>query len=222
MTTVAVIQPYFFPYAGYFRLFAAADVVAMFDCVQFPRRGWVHRNRFALASGEPDWLTLPIAKAGQEARIDELRWATDAQARLDANLRRFPDLEHARNSELIRRVLDVSNSDVAGYLCERVSAVSVQLGITTPIVRSSTLPVDPELRAQDRVIAVVKALGGTHYVNPSGGRELYDHDAFRHAGMQLQFLSPYQGSFDSVLSRLLRETPNSIAEEIARETILTP
>jgi hypothetical protein len=45
MTTVAVMQPYFLPYPGYFRLFAAADQVALFDCVQFPRRGWVHRSR---------------------------------------------------------------------------------------------------------------------------------------------------------------------------------
>jgi hypothetical protein len=39
------MQPYFVPYAGYFRLFAASDLFVIYDCVQFPRRGWVHRNR---------------------------------------------------------------------------------------------------------------------------------------------------------------------------------
>ena len=75
MTTVAVMQPYFMPYAGYFRLFAAADVFVLFDCVQFPRRGWVHRNRFATAAGHLDWLTLPLLKCPRETRIDELAFA---------------------------------------------------------------------------------------------------------------------------------------------------
>jgi WbqC-like protein family len=220
VTTVAVIQPYFFPYAGYFRLFAAADVVAMFDCVQFPRRGWVHRNRFALASGELDWLTLPLAKADRDVRIDELRWAPDAPARLDSNLRRFPDLDTARDNDLVRQVLDLSNPDVTAYLCDRVESVTARLGITTPIVRSSTLAIDGALRAQDRVLAIVRALGGKRYVNPSGGRELYDHDSFNRAAIELRFLTPYAGSTESTLARLLRESPGTLAQEIARETVL--
>lgn len=220
MTTVAVIQPYFFPYAGYFRLFAAADVVAMFDCVQFPRRGWVHRNRFALASGELDWLTLPLAKADRDVRIDDLHWSADAPARLNANLRRFPELENERDSELVRHVLDLSNPDVAGYLSERVTGVAARLGLPTPIVRSSALPIDPALRAQDRVIAIVQALGGTRYVNPSGGRELYNHESFNRAAIELRFLTPYANSMESMLSRLLREAPDAIAAEIRRETVL--
>ena len=57
------MQPYFVPYAGYFRLFAAADVFVAYDCVQFPRRGWVHRNRLPTATGMSDWLTLPVRNA---------------------------------------------------------------------------------------------------------------------------------------------------------------
>ena len=60
--TFAVMQPYFFPYAGYFRLFAASDLFVIYDCVQFPRRGWVHRNLLPDASGSERWLTLPLEK----------------------------------------------------------------------------------------------------------------------------------------------------------------
>ncbi|MGD0967241.1 MAG: WbqC family protein [Candidatus Aquilonibacter sp.] len=222
MTTVAVIQPYFFPYAGYFRLFSAADVVVMFDCVQFPRRGWVHRNRFALSDGELDWLTLPLAKAERDVRIDELRWAPDAAARLDANLRRFPLLESGRHSDVVRRMLDLAKPDVTAYLCERIAEVTATLGIAKPMVRSSTLAIDSALRAQDRVIAIVRALGGERYVNPSGGRELYDHEGFRSAGIELRFLSPYESGSESILARLLHEAPDHIAAEIQRETILSP
>jgi hypothetical protein len=222
VTTVAVIQPYFYPYAGYFRLFTAADVVVMFDCVQFPRRGWVHRNRFSRANGELDWLTLPVAKAERDVRIDELRWAHDARARLESEIRRFPDLEraHAAAHPLLERVLDLGESDVAGYLCARVSEVAETLGVTRPIVRSSTLGIDPAIRGQERVIAVVQTLDGTRYVNPSGGRELYDHARFERSGIALRFLSSYGGSYESMLSRLLREEPGDLAAEIERETRL--
>ena len=63
-TTIAVMQPYFVPYAGYFRLFAATDLFVIYDCVQFPRRGWVHRNQLPGANGQPNWLTLPFLGFG--------------------------------------------------------------------------------------------------------------------------------------------------------------
>jgi hypothetical protein len=78
MATVAVMQPYFMPYAGYFRLFCAADVFVMFDCVQFRRRGWVHRNRFPLLCHAPRPAqprgvhTLPAENLGQQD-TDQLR-----------------------------------------------------------------------------------------------------------------------------------------------------
>ncbi len=222
MSTIAVIQPYFYPYAGYFRLFAAADTVVMFDCVQFPRRGWVHRNRFTLASGESDWLTLPIEKAERDVRIDRLRFAPDARTRLAQAVRRFPVLEraHALHDPKIEGMLEIANDDVAAYLCERVRDVAVTVGFERPMVRSSTLAIDPALRGQERVIAVVHALGGTRYVNPSGGRELYVGAAFSRAGLELRFLTPYERSMDSILSRLLVEPIEAITREIDEQTRL--
>ena len=93
MATVAIMQPYFFPYAGYFRLFAAADLFAIYDCVQFPRRGWVHRNRLPDSNGAAGGLTLPLEKAPRSAIISDLRFPADAIARLTRQLRRFPALQ---------------------------------------------------------------------------------------------------------------------------------
>src|SRR5277367_4669735 len=81
-STVAIMQPYFFPYAGYFRLFAASDLFVIYDCVQFPRRGWVHRNRLIDVAGIERWLTLPLEKAPQSALIRDLRFPPDAGERL--------------------------------------------------------------------------------------------------------------------------------------------
>ena len=79
MTCIAVIQPYFMPYAGYFRLFAAADEVVLYDCVQFPRRGRVHRNILPDSHANPRWLTLPLQKANMGVKIQDLSFAEDAQ-----------------------------------------------------------------------------------------------------------------------------------------------
>src|SRR5438874_2141062 len=78
--TVAIMQPYFIPYAGYFRLFAASNLFVIYDCVQFPRQGWVHRNQLADHSGMRRWLTLPLEKAAQNVLIRDLRFAPNAAA----------------------------------------------------------------------------------------------------------------------------------------------
>src|SRR5215471_17433056 len=97
--TIAVMQPYFIPYAGYFRLLAAADLFVIYDCVQFPRRGWVHRNRLVDRSGTLRWLTLPLQKAPQDVLIRELRFAPDAGSLMAQRLRRF-DLTTAHREAL--------------------------------------------------------------------------------------------------------------------------
>ena len=86
---MAVMQPYFLPYAGYFRLFDIADTFVVLDDVQFPRRGYVHRNKFLNIAGEPVWFTLPLAKAPQETRIDQLVVHHDWTRLLEAQLSRL-------------------------------------------------------------------------------------------------------------------------------------
>lgn len=222
MKTIAVIQPYFYPYAGYFRLFAAADAVVMFDCVQFPRRGWVHRNRFPLANGELDWLTLPLAKAPRETRIAHLRFRPGAVHDFEAQVARFPLLEkaRARAEEPMNEMLSLHGMDAAAYLCDTVEKTSIRLGIDRPVVRSSTLGIDEALHGQDRVLEIVRRLGGNRYVNPSGGRELYDHETFNNAGIELRFLAPYEGPMESILARILSEPIAGLRDELLNQTRL--
>jgi hypothetical protein len=222
MTTVAVMQPYFIPYAGYFRLFTAADVFVAYDCVQFPRRGWVHRNRLPLICGDTDWLTLPIQKCDRDTRIDDLRFAPDARAQLERSMRRFPCLQSARRSAspLLELVMDTGSGTVADYLCAQLQSLTAMLGILTPVVRSSTLNIPADIHGQDRVIAVARALGATCYVNSPGGRELYDSRTFAGRGMELKFLAPFRGPSDSILSLLLTQPAPEVAALIRNDCIL--
>src|SRR4051794_18580959 len=109
--TIAVMQPYFMPYAGYFRLFQASDPFVIYDCVQFPRRGWVHRNRLADARGVNRWLTLPLAKAPRDVLIRDLRFPANARDLLAERLRPFNLATEDRDvQEILFAMGDVSGS----------------------------------------------------------------------------------------------------------------
>lgn len=219
MTTVAVMQPYFVPYAGYFRLFEVADIVVMFDCVQFPRRGWVHRNRLPVASGDLAWLTLPIEKAPFEARISELRFQHDAQYKMKGAMGRFPILGKPPfpDAQLLHQI-EHTSGDVTDYLCRLLQTTCCRLGLSGDLLRSSELDIDPQLRGEERVLAIVKHFGGRRYVNPPGGRELYHRDVFSDAGVELRFLPEYRGDLSSILARLLCEHPRNIANDIKSQS----
>src|SRR5436190_13841364 len=87
---IAIMQPYFIPYGGYFRLFATTDLFVVYDCVQFPRRSWVHRNQLRTAANELAWLTLPLLKQPMDVLIKELAFRSDAQDVWTEQLSKFP------------------------------------------------------------------------------------------------------------------------------------
>jgi hypothetical protein len=218
--TVAVMQPYFFPYGGYFSLMRAVDHFVLFDCVQFPRRGWVHRNRVPGPAGKEEWLTLPLARQPRETIIRDLRFADDAEARLRERLRRYDWLSAAGGEAgmPVRELLSGPLPKPVKFLASSLRLAAGQLGLEPEFSFSSDLRLDPALRGEDRVIAAAKAVGGSCYVNTPGGRELYAAEAFGRHGLKLSFLNAYRGSHWSMLYRLCTEAPHSIAREIGENS----
>ncbi|UVK45145.1 WbqC family protein [Mesorhizobium sp. AR07] len=210
--TIAVMQPYFFPYAGYFRLMAASDIFVLFDDVQFPRRGRVHRCE--MTAGH--WLTLPLAPMPFDTLIKDLRWADDARTTLDKRLAVFdlPGRVTAPAMEPIGSHLTGSLDDVTDFLEEGLRLTAGALELKADIVRSSSLGIDPGLRGQARVIGIVQALGGQRYINASGGRSLYAADNFRQAGIDLRFLVPYAGRFPHILPALFGNDLADLRDDI--------
>src|SRR5438552_4363447 len=175
------MQPYFLPYAGYFRLFAASDLFVIYDCVQFPRRGWVHRNLLVDASGAERWLTLPLEKAPQSVLIRDLRFPPNAAEIFAERLRPFPLVagDPASVEPLLAALFDIKGTPL-DYI-ERLLALTARYcRLPWNIVRSSTLNVPAELRGQDRILEIARRLGAQRYVNAPGGRALYDAAAFAH------------------------------------------
>jgi hypothetical protein len=213
--TVAVMQPYFIPYTGYFRLFAASDLFVIYDCVQFPRRGWVHRNKLIDPSGVPRWLTLPLAKAPQSILIKDLAFPSDAFELLNQRLQPFTALRKVpADAESIIEALGRVDGTPLHYL-ERVLERTVgYLGLRWNVVRSSSLGIPQDVRGQDRILEIVRRVGARRYVNSPGGRELYNKDAFARAGVELSFLPEYQGPTYSILSRIATEDRQRLATEL--------
>lgn len=215
-TTIAVMQPYFYPYAGYFRLLAAADIFVIYDCVQFARRGRIHRCEVPGPSGSPEWLTLPLARQPRDVLIRDLEFAHGARATLDERLARFDWIRAARGP-MSKEVLQHLHGDLGrpvDFLEDGLRLVSRLLGLTAPIIRSSSLAIPSGLRGQERIISIVKSLGGSAYVNPPGGRTLYSSQDFAAAGLDLAFLSPYHGRFTHILPALLSEDAATIGSDI--------
>jgi hypothetical protein len=209
------MQPYFVPYAGYFRLFAASDLFVIYDCVQFPRRGWVHRNKMFAADGQECWLTLPLAKMPREVRIRDLSFSADADAILQERMRRIPLLATHRQPEpeileSLKRIVGTPVDYLERLLREIVSC----LGLRWHTIRSSSLNLPDSLHGQDRIIEIARRLGATRYINAPGGRALYDPERFASAGIELRFLDHYRGPSSSILQRILEEDRQSLSDDI--------
>jgi hypothetical protein len=207
---VAVMQPYFYPYAGYFRLIAAVDLFLVFDCVQFPRRGRVHRAPLPVAQGG-GWLTLPLARQPRDTAIRDIRLSHARDALWRERLARLPWL---RGSPLAAALAAPLPEGLQPLLLDHLRLACASLGIATPLRSSSELGLRPELRGQARVIALARCAGATEYRNLPGGRALYDPAEFNAAGLSLSFMPPYEGPHMSMLHALATLDPAEIAADI--------
>jgi len=210
------MQPYFFPYAGYFRLLLAVDEFVIFDCVQFPRRGRVHRCEVPGPNGAIEWLTLPLARQPREVLIRDLAFSDNARSELDSRLSQLPWVRTASGpcSDQVRDFLFGPLDSVIDYLASGLKLVAELLELPVTIRRSSNLEVNADLRGQDRVIAVAQAVGATDYLNPPGGRGLYQTEAFERNGLRLSFLPAYAGRFFHLLPALMTCPPKSLLDDI--------
>ncbi len=216
------MQPYFFPYPGYFRLLAVADVFVIFDCVQFPRRGRIHRCQVAGTAQAPAWLTLPLARQPRGVLIRDLLLTPGAGPEFRRRVERLKWVAEARgpSAAAIRHFLDNPSSPLIDYLENGLEMVAQLLEFDVKFIRSSSFGIDPTIHGKDRVIALATAAGAQRYVNPSGGRALYDAASFAAAGIELCFLPAYAGHFSGMLQALLTESPESIRQDIVATSVI--
>jgi hypothetical protein len=188
---LAIMQPYFFPYIGYFQLIAASDVLVLHDDVQYIKGGWVNRNRILL-NGEDRMITLPVRKDSYDLPINARNYLEDKQARRDIiNLVKQAYAKAPCYREifpLIEELLMFADGNVARYNENLIRRICDLIGIQSRIINSSGMDKDDRLIGEARVLEICKRLGATDYTNPQGGQTLYDTAMFRDAGINLRFL----------------------------------
>ncbi|MFT6332614.1 MAG: hypothetical protein ACJAW3_000956 [Lentimonas sp.] len=203
---IAIMQPYFFPYEGYFRLFTKTDLFVIYDCVQFPRRGWVHRNKFINLSGNLEWLTLPIKKVSRDVKIRDLEFQDDSQEIWMERIGQFPLLkEHLQDNKDLHEVVTNLDCSVIDYLINNLAYVCKERGVHFNIVRSSELKIDESLKGQDRIIEIAKRIGAIEYINLPGGKLLYDQNKFLEEGITLSFLDNEDCKKNSMLELIINK-----------------
>lgn len=184
------MQPYLFPYLGYFQLLAATDAFVVYDNIQYTKRGWINRNQL-LENGQAAKFTVPLASASDYLDIREREIAGDYSpekliGRFTRAYRDAPYLEPTL--PLLQDVLANPERNLFGFLHHALLRTAAHLELDADIRVSSTIPADHSLRGQERVVALCRELGATTYVNPIGGVELYSAQEFAAHGIELQFL----------------------------------
>ena len=188
------MQPYLFPYIGYFQLLNAVDRFVVYDDVAFIKQGWVNRNRI-LIHHQPAYFTVPVKHASSFSLIRDTlvnddrrhaRWVEKTLTTFSNTYRRAP--EFARVFPIVEAVFTRQTSRVAELAVASLKAVAELLDIRTEWVESSSQYGNTGLKGEDRVLAICLAEGATEYVNAAGGRELYARDRFEAAGLRLRFI----------------------------------
>lgn len=189
---MAIMQPYFFPYLGYYQLVHVADTFVFLDDVNFINKGWINRNQI-LVQGKSSLFTIPLIGASQNKRINEI--SVDKGNKLMDKFFRSLETSYSKSPFFDEVFPIVKNVFDKGDTISEIAKTSIMdvfgyLGLEKQFIHSSSVFDNHELKGADRLIDIVRKSGSEIYINPPGGRELYDADYFNKNGIELQFLNP--------------------------------
>lgn len=186
------MQPYFFPYIGYWQLINAVDKYVIYDDVNFKKGGWINRNRI-LINGEAKFINLKMKGASPNKLINEIEAANDKVynrkllTTIDKCYKKAPYFNEV--FPIIREIINCDKKNLANNLEYSIRRISKYLSINTEIIISSNISKNNDLKAQDKIIEICRILGGSEYYNAIGGRKLYSYKKFSESGIELKFLN---------------------------------
>lgn len=190
---IAGMQPYFFPYIGYWQLIHAADVFVIYDDGKMISNGWIHRNRILeYATNTPRTITIPIKNKSVNHAINEMERVKDE--RLMRKLIKMIEINYlkARHYQevmpMIRDIILNDEMNMAKYLTHSLHRICDYLQIKTRFVISSTIDKTGLEHFDDKAERIFKTIGITNWINPIGGMEYYNKEAFAKRGIQLSYI----------------------------------
>lgn len=200
--SIAVMQPYIFPYLGYFQLINAVDEFVFYDDVNFIKQGWINRNQL-LNNGKPLKFSIPLEKPSSFRPINETKinfnlfakWKHKFLKTIEQTYTKAPHFEEVY--PLVQEVLEVANgTDISELAIDSNERVCKFLDISTQFYRSSKDFRNTEnYDREERLIGICKQLNASRYINALGGQDLYTKTDFKNAGIELSFIKPELKSY---------------------------
>lgn len=217
---VGIIQSNYVPWRGYFDFIDDCDVFILFDDVQYTDRDWRNRNKLKTPQG-PVWITVSLQSGARDRLVQDVAidWQTDWAARHLNLLRQHYGTapHHAEIATEVAEIFARRPARLSELNHALIACVSARLRITTPLIDAASLP--GRGRKTERLISLVEAVGGTSYLSGPAAQSYLDLDAFREAGIGLEYKSydyePYPqlwGDFEggvSVLDLLMNTGPDA-------------
>jgi len=185
---LAIMQPYLFPYIGYWQLINAVDTFIIYDDVAYIQRGWINRNNF-LINGEKKLFTMTVKNASQNSLINQLEIHDDFskfQKMLRFNYAKAPHFDEVM--DLLSEIITFDRKNLAKFLENSIALVSSYLKITTTMTLSSSINKDNSLKGQDKILEICKLMHASDYYNAIGGTDLYSRNDFIDNGISLRFI----------------------------------
>ena len=199
MKKLAIMQPYFLPYIGYWQLINAVDEFVVYDNIEFTKKGWINRNR--ILNGDGDRLfTIPLKSDSDFLNVDQRFLSPDSDKEIERTLRiiksvykKAPFFEEAY--PVIEECFKYSTKNLFSYIYNSIKLICKYLDIKTQIIISSEIAVEHSLKAEKKVITICNALDADGYVNTAGGQEIYNKKEFADNGIELKFIKPKNISY---------------------------
>lgn len=190
---VAVMQPYFMPYIGYFQMIKAVDKFVFYDDVNFIKKGWVNRNRILVQNSDYTF-SVPLSKVSQNISINNTLinletfeiWKEKFLQTLNFNYNKAPYFD--KSMEIINEILDVKYNSISQLSINSIVVIANYLRIDTQFIISSEKYQNKDLDREERLIEISEIEHATDYINAAGGKDLYTKEAFRNKGIKLSFI----------------------------------
>jgi len=191
------MQPYCFPYVGYFQLVHAVDTFVFFNDVNFIKKGWINRNRL-LQNKKIAHFTIPLKKQSQNKKINEIqisdysKWKSKFFKTLHFNYRKAPHYDNA--IELLGRICNRHYDFIHEFSSASVVEISQYLGMKKRFVFSDELGYEGN-SGTEKILSICRKAGAEVYINSQNGRHLYKTEDFGDRHVELQFLEPCLGKY---------------------------
>ncbi len=190
---LAIMQPYLFPYIGYFQLINAVDKFVVYDDVTFIKSGWVNRNRI-LVNNMEYLFTIPLTNASSHILIKDIqistnqKWANKLLKTMEQSYKKAPYFEET--FPLILKVINMKTKFIRDMNLKCFQLINAYIGIETLIKETSTQYKNNNMARQERVIDICLVEKTQKYINAINGKELYDENFFLQNGLEILFIKP--------------------------------